>query len=75
MDEPRLDEVLFEFVPQGRFVKVVAIDPVSRVEVTVVGDRMAGTETLKRIAINKLRYVLGKAAQKASDHKRDDNLY
>ena len=74
MANEALDEVLFEFVPQGRFVKVVAVDPVSRVEVTVVGDRMAGRETLKRIAINKLKYVIGKGAAKP-DGRRDDNLY
>ena len=75
MAQNTLDEVLFEFVPQGRFVKVVAVDPVSRVEVTVVGDRMARPETLKRIATNKLKYVLGKAAEKAGDRQGDDNLY
>jgi hypothetical protein len=38
MARDALHEVLFEFVPHGRFVKVVAIDPISGVEVTVVGD-------------------------------------
>jgi hypothetical protein len=70
-----LNEVLFEFVPQGRFVKVTALDPVTKVEVTVVGDRMASAETLQRIAINKLRYVLTKRADEARNQRGDDNLY
>ena len=60
MANETLSEVLFEFIQQGRYVKVVAMDPVSRVEVTVVGDRAATKDTLKRIAINKLRYVLNR---------------
>jgi len=75
MAREALNEVLFEFVPQGRFVKVVAIDPISGVEVTVVGDRMAGPETLKRVAINKLKYVLRKGSGETRRAPRDDNLY
>ena len=69
-----LNEILYEFVPQGRFVRVIAVDPVSRVEVTVVGDRAASRETLKRIAANKLKYVLNKDAKTATP-RREDNLY
>ena len=75
MAQEELGEVLLEFVPQGRFVKVIAIDPVSRVEVSVVGDRMSGPETLKRVAVNKLKYVLGKRDEAARNPRRDDNLY
>jgi len=75
MAQDTLNEVLLEFVPQGRFVKVIAIDPVSKVEVSVVGDRMSTPETLKRIAVNKLRYVIGKQAESARNRTRDDNLY
>jgi hypothetical protein len=75
MAQETLNEVLFEFVPQGRFVKVIALDPISKVEVTVVGDRMARAETLQRIAVNKLRYVLTKRAEAARNQRRDDNLY
>lgn len=75
MGQQGLDEVLLEFVPQGRFVKVIAIDPVSKTEVSVVGDRMASPETLKRIAVNKLKYVLGRQAERARNQGRDDNLY
>jgi hypothetical protein len=75
MAQEQMSEVLLEFVPQGRFVKVTAIDPISGREVSVVGDRMASPETLKRIAVNKLRYVLGKTAEAVRNQGRDDNLY
>lgn len=56
----RLGEVLFEFVTNGRFIKVVAIDPITMEEITMVGDRRASVDTLERLAINKLRYVIAK---------------
>ncbi len=56
----RLGEVLFEFIPNGRFIKVVAIDPISMEEIAMVGDRRASVDTLERLAINKLRYVIAK---------------
>jgi len=71
----RLSEVLFEFIPNGRFVKVVAIDPVSRIEIAMVGDRMAGNATLKRLAINKLKYVIAKKRGAPESPRRDENTY
>jgi len=56
----RLGEVLFEFVRHGRFVKVIAVDPITKVEIAMVGDSKAGKKTLERLAINKLRYVIAK---------------
>ncbi len=55
-----LPEVLFEFVQLGNYVKVMAVDPRTGVEVSIVGDRRAGKKTLERIAIQKLKYVIGK---------------
>ena len=43
-DEVQLEEVLFEFIPNGRFVKVIAVDPISRVEIAMVGDRAASID-------------------------------
>ncbi|MAF47887.1 MAG: hypothetical protein QGH73_05930 [Rhodospirillales bacterium] len=59
-DEVQLEEVLFEFIPNGRFVKVIAVDPISRVEIAMVGDRAASIDTLERLAIQKLKYVIAK---------------
>ncbi len=75
MAEPQLREVLFEFRPQGRFVKVMAIDPVTKTEISIVGDATATPDTLKRIAINKLKYVLSRGTVRNAPHGRDDNLY
>ena len=55
-----LQEVLFEFRPVGRFVRVAAIDPITGIEVTMVGDATYGEEMLKRIAVRKLKYVIAK---------------
>lgn len=55
-----LPEVLFEFVVHGRYVKVIAVDPKSGTEVSLVGDRRAAKSKLQNLAIQKLKYVLGK---------------
>ncbi len=55
-----LDYVIFEFQRVGAFVKVSAVDPRTLTEVSIVGSPRAGEETLKRPALRKLGYVLGK---------------
>ena len=57
-----LPEVLFEFVQHGNYVKVMAVDPNTGIEIAMVGDRRAGKATLERLAIQKLKYVIGKKA-------------
>ena len=56
----QLDQVLFEFVPRGRYVKVSAVDPITGTEISIVGDAKASADTLKRIATQKLEFVLTK---------------
>lgn len=51
-------DAIIEFYPVGHFVKVSAIDPVSTVEVSIVGDPRQGEEMLSRTALRKLEYVL-----------------
>ncbi len=53
-------EVLIEIQQVGNAVKVTAVDPVSLVEVSIVGSPRDGEEILKRNAVNKLAYVLRK---------------
>ena len=53
-------EVLFEFYRIGNSVRVVAIDPVTNTEITMVGAAGCGEETLKRLAARKLAYVIAK---------------
>jgi hypothetical protein len=56
----RLNEVLYEMIPNGRFLKVIAVDPVSLVEVSIVASPNTPLDILKRNARQKLEYVLEK---------------
>ena len=56
-NEPELGEVLFQFVTQGNYVKVIAVDPVTNTEIAMVGDRRARKSTLQNAAI-KSSYML-----------------
>ena len=53
-------EVYVEFVVQGHFVKVTAIDSQTGVEASVVGPASASRASLSDVAVRKLRYVLQK---------------
>ena len=52
--------VIIEFVKVGAYVKVSAIDPATRVEVSIVGDPSMSQSILERTAVQKLNYVLTK---------------
>ena len=72
MKEPR--EVIFEFYHAGAYVKVSAIDTDTMIEVAIVGDPVAGEETLKRVALNKLRYRLSRLSEnQAQDQAQHQN--
>lgn len=75
MAQEQLSEVLFEFVQQGRYVKVTALDPVTKAEATVVGDAGTSPEMLKRVAVNKLRFVINRGQGQVHALRREDNLY
>jgi hypothetical protein len=53
-------DIIFEFVRIGASVKVTAVDTLSGVEAVIVGDPAAGEATLKRLARQKLDYVLAR---------------
>lgn len=55
--------IIFEFIPQGRYVKVSAIDTRTGTETCIVADRRTRIESLKRIATKKLCYVMNKKYQ------------
>ena len=55
-----LSEVLFEFVLVGRYMRVNAIDPRSGIEVTMIADPRHGKTIIKRLATQKLAYVISK---------------
>lgn len=53
-------EVLFEFKRVGHLLRVVAIDPQSAVEVTMIADPRQTERVIKTLAARKLAYVLAK---------------
>jgi len=53
-------EVLLEFRHVGEYVRVAAIDPVTNIEVTMVGAADTSEQILTRLAIRKLEYVMRK---------------
>jgi hypothetical protein len=53
-------EVIFEFLHVGTAVKVTAVDVATGIEASIVGDPAAGEAMLKRLARQKLEYVLAK---------------
>jgi hypothetical protein len=53
-------EVIFEFVRVGAAVKVCAVDAETGIEASIVGDPAASEAELKRLARQKLDYVLAK---------------
>jgi len=53
-------EVIFEFKRRGAYVKVSAVDVATGTEVSIVGDPAAGEAALRRLAEQKLNYVLAK---------------
>lgn len=53
-------EIIFEFVQIGNSIKVTAIDSATGVEASIVGSATAGEAALKRVAKQKLDYVIAK---------------
>ncbi len=65
-DDVYLPEVLFEMQPNGRFIRVTAIDPRSGVEVVSVCDATYPIEMIKRLAARKLKFVLRKRRRQSA---------
>ena len=57
------NEAIIEFIQQGRYIKVIAIDPVTGTEACIVGDPNAPDSKLKQLALQKLNYVMNKQNQ------------
>lgn len=56
-------DYILEFIPQGRYVKVTAVDPVTGIEAVIVGDPLQSQATLERIAVQKLQLLLRRDKQ------------
>ncbi len=64
-----LPEVLFELKQIGNNVRVMALDPLTGTEVVMVGDARQTKKTLKRNAMNKLRYVMARDFNKMESQR------
>lgn len=53
-------EVIFEFIRVGAALKVTAVDAETGIEASIVGDPAAGETSLRRIAKQKLDYVMSR---------------
>lgn len=53
-------EVIFEFIRVGAALKVTAVDAQTGIEASIVGDPAAGETSLRRIAKQKLDYVMSR---------------
>lgn len=53
-------EVIFEFHQVGAALKVTAVDVATGIEAVIVGDPHASQEALRRLAKQKLDYVMNK---------------
>jgi hypothetical protein len=53
-------EVIFEFLRIGAALKVTAVDVASGTEASMVGDPNASQDTLRRLAKQKLDYVMSR---------------
>ena len=60
MAEEAHREVYFEHIVVGRSVKVVAIDSLTAIEVSIVGPHSAAKFDLERLALQKLRARLAR---------------
>ena len=58
LDNIILPEILFEFVVQGNFVKVMAVDPQTGMEIAMVGDARSPKKTLENLATRKLKMAI-----------------
>lgn len=54
------DDVIFEFLPNGAYCKVCAVDPVTGIEAVIVGASATGQYQLKLIALKKLQMLIDK---------------
>lgn len=59
-----MSEVYFEFIKQGNFVKVSAIDAQKNIEAVVVMPANTTVSVMKRHALTKLKYLISKNENK-----------
>lgn len=58
----RNNNYILEFIQQGRYVKVTAVDPLTGTEAVIVGDARERQEVLSANAVKKLEYIMNKVS-------------
>ena len=58
-----MSEILFEYVRQGNFVKVTAIEAETQIEASVVVPAALNQEQMKIQALRRLKYVMEKQSR------------
>ena len=58
-----MSEILFEYIRQGAYVKVTAIEPETKIEASVVVPATLGEQQMQIQALQKLNYILRKKAE------------
>ncbi|MBE6452361.1 MAG: hypothetical protein E7012_02595 [Alphaproteobacteria bacterium] len=58
-----MSEILFEYIRQGSYVKVTAIEPETKTEASVVVPASLNQEQMNLQALQKLNYVLRKKVE------------
>ena len=58
-----MPEILFEYVRQGNFVKVTAIEPETQIEASVVVPVGLSQEQMQIQALRRLKYVMEKQSR------------
>ncbi|MBE6458263.1 MAG: hypothetical protein E7010_00430 [Alphaproteobacteria bacterium] len=58
-----MSEILFEYIRQGQYVKVTAIEPETRIEASVVVPANLSREQMQIQALNRLNYILKKKTE------------
>ena len=66
-------DVIFEFIQQGAYMKVSAVDARTGFEVSIVGDPQWSQRALEAIALRKLRYMQQKERQKRKQKARSSS--
>lgn len=62
---------IVELISQGLYVKAVAMDTRTLTEVSIVGDPARGEDELRRLAVQKLEYVLRRNHEATSTPSRN----
>jgi len=62
MARERGNGIIFEIIRMGDYVKVSAVDPVTMVEVSVVGPSKGPIDVVKQVAVRKLRRAIERGA-------------